>query len=122
MFGRLPSYGLYCRHVKDLRLRGIEFGAVTGEARPAMVCDDVKSLDVDGFRSAGVASGQPVVRLTQTRRALLRGCVAPAGTKTFLEVQGDQSERIVVAASELSAAAKAVETGGGVPSGAILTS
>ncbi|MDP2996019.1 MAG: glycoside hydrolase family 28 protein [Bryobacterales bacterium] len=122
MFGRLPSYGLYCRHVKDLRLRGIEFGAAAGEARPAIVCDDVKSLDIDGLRAAPVSSGQPVVKLIQTRRAFLRGCVAPSGTKTFLEVQGDATERIAVAASDLSAAAKAVETGAGVPPGAIATS
>ncbi|MBI4875945.1 MAG: glycoside hydrolase family 28 protein [Acidobacteria bacterium] len=116
MFGRLPAYGLYCRHVKDLRLRGLEFGAAPGESRPALICDDVQSLDLDGFRAASVSSNQPVVKLIQTRRAFLRGCVAPAGTKTFLEVQGDRTERVTVAASDLSAAAQPIQAPPGLVS------
>jgi hypothetical protein len=88
MFGRLPAYGFYCRHVTGLRMRGIEFSAAPDEARPAIVCDDVKSFDLHGLRAAEVASGQPVVRLKQTKSALLTGCMAPAGTKTFLETSG----------------------------------
>lgn len=72
MFGRLPSYGLYCRHVTGLRLRGIEFGAVPSEPRPAIVCDDVKTLNIDGLRTASVESGQPVLKLIQTSDAFLR--------------------------------------------------
>jgi len=104
MFGRLPAYGLYCRHVTGLRMRGLEFRAAAAEARPAMVCDDVKSLDVDGLRAAPVTSGQPVVKLIQTEGAFLRGCTAPRGTAAFLEVQGDRSARIALAASDLTMA------------------
>ena len=110
MFGRLPSYGLYCRHVKGLRLRDVEFGAVAAEARPALVCDDVKNLDVDGLRAAAV-EGQPVVKLVETRGAFLRGCRAPEGCGTFLEVRGAGSARITLAASDLRPAKEAVRTG-----------
>jgi hypothetical protein len=41
MFGRLPSYGFYCRHVRD----------------------DVKALDLDGLRSAPIAFSQPQLRM-----------------------------------------------------------
>jgi Glycosyl hydrolases family 28 len=119
MFGRLPSYGFYCRHVNGLRMRGIEVNAAANEMRPAIVCDDVKRFDVDGLRVSAPASAQPVVKLIDTRGAFLRGCQAPAGTKVFLDVQGSQSERIVLAASDLSAAEKAVQMGAGVPSTAV---
>jgi hypothetical protein len=119
MYGRLPSYGLYCRHVAGLRVRNLEFGAVAAEARPAIVCDDVESLDIDGLRAAPAVSGQPVIKLIQTRSALLRGCRAPAGTKTFLEIHGNQTERIVLAASDLGTAEKAVQAGSDVPPGAV---
>jgi polygalacturonase len=109
MFGRLPAYGLYCRHVSGLRLRGIEFSASPEEARPAIVCDDVQSLDVSGFRAAAVTSGQPVIRLQNTRSALLTGCTAPVGTKTFLEVAGDGSAEVTLEASQMSGARKSVE-------------
>jgi hypothetical protein len=104
MFGRLPCYGLYCRHVKGLRLRGMDFRAIAGESRPAIVCDDVKDLDIDGLRAAQVESGQPVVKLIHTRGAFLRGCTAPTGTATFLAVEGAQSDGIVLAASDLTGA------------------
>jgi hypothetical protein len=119
MFGRLPSYGLYCRHVNGLRLRGLEFGAAAGEARPAIVCDDVESLDLDGFRSVATGGGQPVIKLIQTKSALLRGCSAPGGTKAFLRVEGDQSEGIVLTGSNLSSAEKPVDVAEGTRSGAV---
>jgi polygalacturonase len=108
MFGRLSAYGFYCRHVNRLRMRGIEIGAAPAEARPAIVCDDVKSLDIDGLRCAAVAGGQPVVKLIQTQRAFLRGCVAPAGTKTYLVSEGDQAGKVVLTGSDMSGAEKAV--------------
>ena len=119
MFRRLPSYGLYCRHVRGLRLKGIEFGAVASETRPAIVCDDVKNLEIDGLRAAEVGSGQPVVKLIQTKNAFLRGCTAPRGTAAFLEVQGDQSERIALIASDLTAAKTAVSVSSNVAPGAV---
>jgi hypothetical protein len=119
MFGRLPAYGFYCRHVNGLRLHAISLGAAAEEARPALVCDDVRNLEIDGFRPAAVASGQPAVRLVQTRSAFLRGCWAPEGSRTFLEVQGGASSRITVAASDLGSANEPVVSGPGVPAGAV---
>jgi hypothetical protein len=119
MFGRLPAYGLYCRHVKGLRLRDLEFQAVEAEARPAVVCDDVSDLEIAGLRSASVSSGQPVVKLAQVQGAWLRGCQAPAGTKTFLQVQGDKTARVALTHSNLSGAGQSVEQGPDVPKDAV---
>jgi hypothetical protein len=110
-FGRLPSHGIYCRHVTGLRLRNIEFKSTANEARPAIFCEDVKNLDVDGLRSPSIAGTQPVIKLVQTKQALLRGCSAPPGTKTFLELQGAQTEGVVLMGSNLVAAEQAVQTG-----------
>ena len=41
MFGTLPAYGLYCRHVRGLRLKGVSFRAATPDGRPALITDDV---------------------------------------------------------------------------------
>jgi polygalacturonase len=40
--GDLPAYGLYCRHVNDLRLDGLRFTTAEPDNRPAIVLDDVK--------------------------------------------------------------------------------
>ncbi|HEY4414202.1 MAG TPA: glycoside hydrolase family 28 protein [Verrucomicrobiae bacterium] len=115
MYGRLPAYGLYCRHVKGLRLRQLEFGAAENEARPVLFCDDVKDLEVEGLRSASIQGTQPVIKLRQTQQALIRGSTAPQGTETYLEVQGSQTRQVVLLANNLVAAKKMVQIHPDVP-------
>ena len=44
MFGALPAYGFYCRHVRDLRFRDLDLSTAQPDPRPAMLCDDVEGL------------------------------------------------------------------------------
>ena len=44
MFGPLPAYGLYFRHVRGLRLRDVEVACDKPDARPPIVCSDVEGL------------------------------------------------------------------------------
>lgn len=44
MFGELPAWALYVRHVKGLELENIKVSLVEDDFRPAFVFDDVKSL------------------------------------------------------------------------------
>jgi hypothetical protein len=119
MFGRLPAYGLYCRHAKGVRLHDLEFRASGSEERPALVCDDVSHLDISGLRSTPTGGGRPVIKLNQTRTAMLSACLAPAPSKLFLEVSGDRSERISVVASDLSGAERPVSVTSGAKQDAV---
>jgi polygalacturonase len=110
MFGRLPSFGFYCRHVDGLRMRDIAISAPRGEARPTLVCDDVQGLELSGLETVAPSNSQPVVKLIQTRGAWLRGCSAPVGTKVFLRLEGERTERVALTGCNLSGATKAVET------------
>jgi hypothetical protein len=121
-FGRLPAYGIYCRHAAGLRLRNIEFKSAASEARPAVFCDDVMDLEIDGLRSLPIVGAQPVVKLVRTRQALLQRCSAPVGTKAFLAVEGPESEGIVLMASNLLAAEQAVHSGADVRKDAVVAS
>ena len=49
IFGRLPAYGLYVRHVKGLTLRDMTVGISNPDLRPALVVEDVEDLKVEGF-------------------------------------------------------------------------
>lgn len=111
MFGRLPSHGLYCRHVRGLRMNSVEFTATPAEARPVIICDDVKDFSLDGLRSSAITGSEPVIKLIQTRDALVRGCSAPTATKVFLEVVGSQSGLIAMVGNDLGAADQAVQLG-----------
>ena len=46
MFGSMPSYGFYIRHVAGLKLRDVEVSYLNDDARPAFIFDDVKDLDM----------------------------------------------------------------------------
>ena len=49
LFGVLPSWGLFARHVSNLRVRGLELLTRDADARPAVLLDDV-----DGARFSSV--------------------------------------------------------------------
>jgi hypothetical protein len=54
MFGRLPAYGFFCRHVKGVRFRNVEVSVAKDDERPAMMCEDVQDLDMEGKRTARI--------------------------------------------------------------------
>ena len=58
IFGILPAYGLYARHVEDLRVENLRLSFRVRDERPAVVLDDVKSAAFEGF-SADLADGAP---------------------------------------------------------------
>lgn len=55
MFGPLPAYGFYCRHVRNLRLRDVEVLCAQPDARPPMVYSNVEGLQVENGPAAGSA-------------------------------------------------------------------
>lgn len=120
MFGRLPAYGLYSRHVNGLRLRQLEFACGPQEARPALCCEDVRDIEVAGFRSPAIQGTQPALRLVQTRRAFIHGCSTLGKTQAFLEVRGGQTEQIVLMGNNISAK-EPVRLGPEAPKDAIRT-
>jgi hypothetical protein len=68
IFGILPGYGMYVRHVDGLTAAGIDIRFKVKDERPAVVLDDVQHASFSGFRAA-VAKGVPVfVKVTNTRK------------------------------------------------------
>lgn len=48
MFGELPSWGLYVRHVNGLEMKNVRLSVRENDFRPAYVFDDVKDLKIGG--------------------------------------------------------------------------
>ncbi|HPT28036.1 MAG TPA: glycosyl hydrolase family 28 protein [Bryobacteraceae bacterium] len=57
MFGALPAYGIYGRHVRGLRLRDVELACEKPDARPPIACFDVESLFTENTPPATKAGG-----------------------------------------------------------------
>jgi len=45
MFGPMPAYGFYLRHVKGIQVSNVEVRTVKEDARPAFILDDVEHAD-----------------------------------------------------------------------------
>lgn len=50
MFGELPAWAFYVRHVAGLNMKNISVKAKNKDYRPATVCDDVSNLKIDGMK------------------------------------------------------------------------
>lgn len=122
MFGMLPASGLYCRHVRGLRLTDIAFQVAANEQRSVLICDDVRGLRVSGMTTTPTRGEQPVVKLVQSGDAWISGCAAPAGTKAFLAVEGADSASILLSGCDLRKAEQAIDTASDVSPSAIETS
>ena len=65
----------------------------------------------------------PAAKITEikefTPAAWIKGCSAPAGTKTFLKVNGDQTAGVVLSHNNLLAAEQAAESDPDVPKDAV---
>jgi len=62
MFGALPAYGLFLRHVRNARFRGVQTSYQASEERPALAAQDVEGLETEACRFAPPREG-PAVRL-----------------------------------------------------------
>ena len=106
MFGTLPAYGFYCRHVEGLSFNNVSLETASADHRPALDCDDVTDLRLTGFQAQAPHSGLPVIRLNDVQHALVQGSLAGASTEVFLQV-GGTSRDITVTGNDLSQAKKA---------------
>jgi polygalacturonase len=113
MFGALPAYGFFCRHVKNVTFDHIDLDFETAEYRSALAMQDVRGCTVDGLRAKSSPESNPVVMLRDVTDAFLTRCVAQAGTPTFLRVEGD-SDHISILESDLARAAFAVSLESGL--------
>jgi hypothetical protein len=98
MFGVLPAYGFYCRHVAGLKLANIHVQGDAYERRHALVCEDVSDLVVDGF----AAKCCWPLRFAGVRDALVRGCMPGPGTNVFLKVADGSCSGITLFGNDFS--------------------
>lgn len=122
MFGALPAWGLYCRHVEGIRLENIDFVLEGPDARPALVFDDVRGLDIDGFSERRPDRAvSPVIEFRGVSDALARGCRPARGAPSFLRLVGNNS-RVSLVGNDLSGVRKAVDTAPGADGSVVFLS
>ena len=113
MWGVLPAYGLYARHVKGLALEGVRFDLARPDLRPAVVCDDAEDVEIAGLRAQGNRETESLIRLRSTRDAFVHDCRPLGEAGTFLRAEGRECRSITLAGNDLHAVPRAAETAAG---------
>ncbi|MBN2271335.1 MAG: hypothetical protein JXN61_12015, partial [Sedimentisphaerales bacterium] len=119
MFGELPGYGFFCRHVKGLKLDNVEVRLAKEDKRHALVLDDVALARIDMFDAPAVPGGSATIRLSETEGVFIHDCTPKKGTDVFLQVEGAKSAGIVLVGNDLRGASRAVQTGENVANTAV---
>ncbi len=88
MFGRLPAYGFYCRHVEGLTLRDLQLRLAKEDARPPLVLDDVRQAEISGLSVQVSDSADCAVRVRQVDQLTLRATRPPTPLDRLLSKFG----------------------------------
>jgi hypothetical protein len=113
MFGTLPAYALYVRHARGLTLNNVRFDLETPDLRPAMVCDDVEDLELAGVRAQGDQAAESLLRFQGVRGAFIHGCRPLSEVASFLRVEGEDNEAILLSGNDLRKAGRHFEAADG---------
>lgn len=79
MFGILPAYGFYVRHVDGLDLDNVALRHAKPDPRPALVCDDVGRLRIRAFEAMAAPEAPAQMVFRNTHDAVIMNSVAAPG-------------------------------------------
>ncbi len=84
MFGSLPAWGFYCRHADGIKFENVTLKVKGKDFRPALICDDVKNLVLEGSHILSAGS-EPVIVLKRVAGATIHNSPAPKNCVQFVK-------------------------------------
>ena len=72
MFGKLSAYGLYCRHVKGLKMLNVQLQLEKPDQRHAVVFEDVEDALIDCLDAPLSPDTGEMIRLTDVKKVFIR--------------------------------------------------
>lgn len=106
--GPIPAYGLYARNAHGLTLQNVRFQVSTPDLRPAVIFDHVEDAVFNGLSVQGNAEAESVLRFIDSKQTLITAPRVLTPSSTFLQLEGEANEGIIVEGGDLSKAASAV--------------
>jgi polygalacturonase len=101
MWGALPSYGLYVRHVDGIKIRGLEMSCTHEDARPPMVLDDVKDAQLGGLDLQVSSDAGSALVLREVDGLVITGSTVHGQANALFEMLGSGNKRISAMANDL---------------------
>ncbi|HTY37210.1 MAG TPA: glycosyl hydrolase family 28-related protein [Bacteroidota bacterium] len=106
MWGTLPSYGLFVRHVRNLHVRGLEMSTSTADMRPAMVFADVVESSILDSHFQMSAANMSAIVLNGVNGLTMSGSGLRGTAQSLLKLVGEGCSAIVVTGNALRAASQ----------------
>ncbi|WP_217897073.1 glycoside hydrolase family 28 protein [Granulicella rosea] len=119
LFGRFPSFGLYCRHVNGLNLSDIDLVSTKSDPRPMIHFDDVNALSLRNVTGTPPSTGAETILMRDVTDAAITGNYPTAKNNVFVRVQGEKSAEISFFGNDLHRAKTPVALDANVPAGAV---
>jgi len=96
MFGDLPAYGIYARHVRSLVLERLTLRTAEPDLRHAVMFDDAQQVVLTGLSAAQSAGGSPLVRVLDSRRVVLNKPAASGSPGVLASIGGKETAAVAV--------------------------
>lgn len=100
--GAMPAYGLYARNVHGLTLNNVRFQVSTPDLRPALIFDHVEDAALNAVSVQGNTEAESVLRLIDSKQTLITTARVLTPSSTFLQLEGEANEGIIVEGGDLS--------------------
>jgi len=91
MFGELPSWGFYMRHVNGLSLKNIRVSVRDDDFRPAYIFDDVKNLTLEGGNISSKSNNDQVV-LKDSENVNIKHLIVDGNVLEIVPSYGENSD------------------------------
>ena len=119
MFGTLPAYGFFCRHVKNLEFHNVELSFQHDDRRPAMIFDDVAGLELLNVDAQTIAKAPAVMWLKGVEGAMIHGSRPRVTAGPLLRVDGRRSRDISVMNNDFAHVKRVLQIGEDVSKDAV---
>jgi polygalacturonase len=101
MFGKLPAYGFFIRHAKNISLNNIEMVLKTNDDRPVIVADDVHDFQISGLNAQTGLKTPSYLYLNNSTDVWIKDSQPQNKLDIFLKVSGKNSKNIIVSGNNL---------------------
>ena len=120
MFGTLPAYGFFCRHVKNLKFQNVKLKTFAPDHRHAIFFDDVEHSIIESLDVPYAADSAGTICLDDSRHVYIRNCQPPKGTELFLDIHGPRTKNISLFANDLSGVKDIIHKAADTPESAVV--
>ena len=101
MWGQLPAYGFYIRHVKGLSMSDVDLTYEREDARPALVLNDVADAKISGFSPMASSQAEATIILEKVNTVIISGSSVKTPTLNLIRLTGERSAGISIIGNDL---------------------